>query len=52
MAPRVVKAEEAAKLVASGDTLLIGGSGAGHSVPDTLIAAIAKRFLTEGSRAI
>ena len=48
MAPRVVKAEEAAKLVASGDTLLIGGSGAGHSVPDTLIAAIAKRFLEEG----
>ncbi|MGB8638172.1 MAG: CoA-transferase [Pseudolabrys sp.] len=48
MAPRVVKAEEAAKLVASGDTLLIGGSGAGHSVPDTLIAAIAKRFLKEG----
>jgi propionate CoA-transferase len=48
MAPRVVKAEEAAKLVASGDTLLIGGSGAGHAVPDTLIAAIAKRFLAEG----
>ena len=48
MAPRVVTADEAAKLVASGDTLLIGGSGAGHSVPDTLIAAIAKRFLAEG----
>ena len=48
MAPRVVTADEAAKLVASGDTLLIGGSGAGHSVPDTLIAAIGKRFLSEG----
>ena len=48
MAPRVVTADEAAQLVASGDTLLIGGSGAGHSVPDTLIAAIAKRFLAEG----
>jgi propionate CoA-transferase len=48
MAPRVVTADEAAKLVASGDTLLIGGSGAGHSVPDTLIAAIAKRFLADG----
>ncbi len=48
MAPRVVTADEAAALVASGDTLLIGGSGAGHSVPDTLIAAIAKRFLSEG----
>jgi propionate CoA-transferase len=48
MAPRVVTADEAAKLVASGDTLLIGGSGAGHSVPDTIIAAIARRFLAEG----
>jgi propionate CoA-transferase len=48
MAPRVVTANEAAELVATGDTLLIGGSGAGHSVPDTLIAAIAKRFLAEG----
>jgi propionate CoA-transferase len=48
MAPRVVTADEAAELVATGDTLLIGGSGAGHSVPDTLIAAIAKRFLAKG----
>ena len=45
MPPRVVTADEAAQLVASGDTLLIGGSGAGHSVPDTLIAAISRRFL-------
>jgi propionate CoA-transferase len=48
MAPRVVTADEAARLVVSGDTLLIGGSGAGHSVPDALIAAIARRFLSEG----
>ena len=45
---RVVKAEDAAKLVESGDTLLIGGSGAGHSVPDALIAAIGRRFLADG----
>ncbi len=49
MAPRVVTAEEAARVVASGDTLLIGGSGAGHSVPDALIAAIAERFHAEGA---
>lgn len=49
MAPRVVTADEAARLVENGDTLLIGGSGAGHSVPDTLIAAIGKRFLAEGA---
>ena len=48
MAPRVVTADLAASLVGSGDTLLIGGSGAGHSVPDTIIAAIGKRFLAEG----
>ena len=49
MAPRVVTADEFAKLVADGDTLLIGGSGAGHSVPDTLIGAIGKRFKAEGA---
>ena len=48
MAVRVVTADEAARLVESGDTLLIGGSGAGHSVPDALIAAIGKRFHVEG----
>jgi propionate CoA-transferase len=48
MAPRVVTADQAATLVATGDTVLIGGSGAGHSVPDTLIAAIGRRFLAEG----
>jgi propionate CoA-transferase len=48
MAPRVVTADQAASLVGSGDTLLIGGSGAGHSVPDTIIAAIGERFLAEG----
>src|SRR5262245_52168561 len=48
MAPRIVTADQAAGLVSSGDTLLIGGSGAGHSVPDALLAAIAKRFRAEG----
>jgi len=41
---RIINAQEAATLVDSGDTLLIGGSGAGHSVPDFLIEAIGKRF--------
>jgi propionate CoA-transferase len=48
MAPRLVTADQFAKLVATGDTLLIGGSGAGHSVPDTLIGAIGRRFRAEG----
>jgi propionate CoA-transferase len=49
MAPRLVTADEAAGLVETGDTLLIGGSGAGHSVPDALIAAIGRRFKADGS---
>jgi propionate CoA-transferase len=49
MAVRVITAEEAAKLVADNDTILIGGSGAGHSVPDTLIGAVARRFKAEGA---
>jgi propionate CoA-transferase len=49
MAVRVITAEEAARLVADNDTILIGGSGAGHSVPDTLIGAVARRFKTEGA---
>ena len=44
----VLSADDVAKLVESGDTLLIGGSGAGHSVPDALIAAIEMRFLAGG----
>jgi propionate CoA-transferase len=49
MTIKFIGPDEAARLVESGDTILIGGSGAGHSVPDTLIAAIAKRFLAEGA---
>jgi propionate CoA-transferase len=49
MAVTVISAGQAAKLVESGDTLLIGGSGAGHSVPDTLIAAIGARYTAEGA---
>jgi propionate CoA-transferase len=45
---RIVTADEAARLVESGDTVVIGGSGAGHAVPDALIAAVGRRFLAEG----
>ena len=45
---RVVTAEEAAKMVESSDTVVIGGSGGGHAVPEALIAAIERRFLAEG----
>ena len=45
---KVVSADTAATMVDSGDTLVIGGSGGGHAVPEALIAAIERRFLAEG----
>lgn len=46
---RRVTAAEAASLVRDGDTLLIGGSGGGHAVPDALLAALGARFREHGS---
>jgi propionate CoA-transferase len=42
---QIVSATEAVGLVHSGDTVLIGGSGGGHSVPEALIVALEQRFL-------
>ena len=44
---KVITADDAARHVRSGDTLLIGGSGGGHAVPEALIAAVERRFLAE-----
>jgi propionate CoA-transferase len=46
---QILTAAEAAALVADGDTILVGGSGNGHSVPESIMAAIEARFLAEGS---
>lgn len=46
---RIVTAEEAVALVHDGDTILIGGSGGGHAVPESLIVALEHRFLESGS---
>ena len=46
---RRVSADEAVKVVRSGDTLLVGGSGGGHAVPEALLAALERRFLAEGT---
>jgi propionate CoA-transferase len=43
-----ITAEDAAQLLRDGDAILISGSGGGHSVPDTLLAAVERRFLAEG----
>jgi len=45
---RRVSADDAVKIIRSGDTLLIGGSGGGHAVPEALMAALERRFLDTG----
>ena len=42
-----ITADEAARLVEDGDAILISGSGGGHSVPEVLLAAVERRFLSE-----
>jgi propionate CoA-transferase len=44
---RVVSTKEAVSLIHDGDTLLIGGSGGGHAVPESLILALEDRFLND-----
>ncbi len=46
---RRVSAEQAASLVRDGDTLLIGGSGGGHAVPEALLEALGRRFRETGA---
>src|SRR6478609_8804694 len=43
-----ITADQAAQLIEDGDSILISGSGGGHSVPEALLAAVERRFLAEG----
>ena len=43
-----VSADEAVKFIRSNDTIVVGGSGGGHAVPEALMAALERRFLNEG----
>jgi propionate CoA-transferase len=43
-----VSADEAVRYIRSNDTVVIGGSGGGHAVPEALMAALERRFLSEG----
>ena len=45
---RRVTADEAVQVIRSGDTVVIGGSGGGHAVPEALMAALERRYLAEG----
>lgn len=44
---RIVSAQQAASYIQDRDTVLIGGSGGGHAVPEALIVALRDRFLRE-----
>jgi propionate CoA-transferase len=46
--PVVLEAESAAALVASGDTILIGGSGGGLGTPERFLEALADRYRSTG----
>jgi len=46
---KVISFEQAAGLIHDRDTILIGGSGGGHAVPEGLIAALESRFLQTGA---
>lgn len=44
----VVSPAEAAALVRSGQTVAIGGSGAGHAIPERMLEALGRRFRETG----
>ena len=44
----VVTAGEAVALIQDGKTVAIGGSGAGHAIPDKLLEALGRRFMETG----
>ncbi len=46
---RIISADEAVAFVRDGDTILIGGSGGGHAVAESLITALERRFLETSS---
>lgn len=46
---RLVEAEEAVRLIPDGATVIVGGSGAGHAVPQRFIDALAEVYRGEGS---
>jgi len=49
MRPEIIDAYKAAELVEDGQTLCIGGGGAGHAVPDKLMEALGTRFTKTSS---
>ncbi|MFQ6040223.1 MAG: acyl CoA:acetate/3-ketoacid CoA transferase [Candidatus Poribacteria bacterium] len=48
MVKPIITADEAVQVVQDRDTLVIGGSGAGHAIPEKLIEALGRRFKSSG----
>jgi propionate CoA-transferase len=46
---KVVSFEKAVSYIRDNDTVLIGGSGGGHAIPEALIVSLEKRFLEENN---
>lgn len=46
---KVVSFEKAVSYIHDGDTVMIGGSGGGHAIPEALIVALENRFLAENN---
>jgi acyl CoA:acetate/3-ketoacid CoA transferase len=46
---RRVTVDDAVKVIRSGDTILVGGSGGDHAVPEAPMAAVERRFPAEGA---
>jgi propionate CoA-transferase len=44
----IISASDAANLVRDGDSVLVSGSGGGHAIPESILAAIETRFLETG----
>lgn len=45
---RVIPVDKAVAVIQDGDSILIGGSGGGHAVAESLIVALERRFLDTG----
>ena len=46
---KLLASDAAAALIEDGDTLLISGSGSGHAVPEAMLDAIERRFVSTGA---
>jgi len=46
---KLVTGRDAISIIKSGDTVAIGGSGAGHAVPDKVLKSLGKRYQESNS---